>query len=95
VRSGGCGGIWRGRCTGRSGEGGGSLWVATTALAYGADVWARILAGCDRTVVAELLGMMLLLVTPDSVVDGGVWAPDAAAADGLSWGSADGCGADF
>ena len=32
---------------------------------------------------------------PDSFADGGVWAPDAAADDGLSGDSGDGGGSDF
>jgi hypothetical protein len=41
--------------------------VAALALGYGAEAWSRILGGCDRNVVAELLGLMLL-VTPGWVM---------------------------
>jgi hypothetical protein len=40
--------------------------VAATALGYGATAWSRILSAADRIVVAQLLGMMLL-VTPNWV----------------------------
>jgi hypothetical protein len=35
--------------------------VGAIALGYGAEAWRRILAGVQRNVVAQLLGMMLLL----------------------------------
>jgi hypothetical protein len=35
----------------------------------GEEAWARILAGCDRVMVAELLGMMLVVV-PEWVAQG-------------------------
>jgi hypothetical protein len=38
--------------------------VAALALGYGAAAWSRIIGATDRNVVAELLGMMLLVV-PD------------------------------
>lgn len=43
--------------------------VASLALGYGASAWSRILGAADRNVVAELLGMMLLVV-PEWVRDG-------------------------
>jgi hypothetical protein len=36
--------------------------VAAMALAYGAEAWGRILQAADRVVVAELLGLMLVVV---------------------------------
>jgi hypothetical protein len=41
--------------------------VAALALGYGAVAWSRILGATDRNVVADLLGMMLL-VTPEWVM---------------------------
>ena len=43
--------------------------VATTALAYGAAAWARILQAADRVVVARLLGQMAI-VCPRWVANG-------------------------
>jgi hypothetical protein len=40
--------------------------VAALALGYGSAAWSRILGATDRNVVADLLGMMLL-VTPEWV----------------------------
>ena len=34
--------------------------MANLALGYGAMAWARILAGAERVVVAELLGLMAM-----------------------------------
>jgi hypothetical protein len=36
--------------------------VAATAMAYGSEAWGRILGGCDRVVVARLLGLMMTVV---------------------------------
>jgi hypothetical protein len=36
--------------------------MAARTLAYGAEAWGRILAGCDRVVVAELLGLVVAVV---------------------------------
>jgi hypothetical protein len=41
--------------------------VAALALGYGSAAWSRILGTADRNVVAQLLGMMLL-VTPEWVM---------------------------
>jgi hypothetical protein len=35
--------------------------VAATALGFGGEAWARILAAADRVVVARLLGMMAIV----------------------------------
>jgi DNA-binding phage protein len=35
--------------------------VAATAIGYGAEAWARILAAADRVVVARLLGLMAIV----------------------------------
>ncbi len=35
--------------------------VAATALGFGSEAWARILAATDRVVVARLLGMMAIM----------------------------------
>jgi hypothetical protein len=43
--------------------------MAAMAMAYGSEAWVRILGGCDRVVVAQLLGLMLL-VTPEWFSDG-------------------------
>jgi hypothetical protein len=43
--------------------------VAATAIGYGAEAWARILAAADRVVVARLLGLMMA-VCPGWVRDG-------------------------
>ena len=40
--------------------------VAATALGFGGEAWARILAATDRVVVAKLLGMMMSVI-PDWV----------------------------
>jgi hypothetical protein len=36
--------------------------VAASALGYGAVTWTRILAAADRTVVARLLGLMMVVI---------------------------------
>jgi hypothetical protein len=36
--------------------------VAATAIGFGGEAWARILAGAERRVVARLLGLMLSVV---------------------------------
>jgi hypothetical protein len=36
--------------------------VAATAIGFGSEAWARILAGAERRVVAELLGMMAIML---------------------------------
>jgi hypothetical protein len=36
--------------------------VANLAIGFGAEAWARILAGAERGVVAELLGLMAIIV---------------------------------
>jgi hypothetical protein len=36
--------------------------VAAIALGFGAEAWARMLAGAERRVVAELLGQLLSVV---------------------------------
>ena len=43
--------------------------MAATALGFGGEAWARILAAADRVVVAKLLGMMAIVV-PEWVSDG-------------------------
>jgi hypothetical protein len=43
--------------------------VAATALGYGGEAWARILAGAERRVVAQLLGCMAI-VCPGWVAEG-------------------------
>jgi hypothetical protein len=43
--------------------------VAATALGFGGEAWARILAGAKRRVVAELLGLMAMVV-PEWVCEG-------------------------
>ena len=47
--------------------------MANLALGYGAMAWARILAGAERRVVAELLGLMAIVV-PEWVSEGVVGA---------------------
>ena len=43
--------------------------VAATALGYGGEAWARILAATDRVVVALLLGLMAMVV-PEWIAEG-------------------------
>jgi transcriptional regulator with XRE-family HTH domain len=43
--------------------------VAATAIGFGSEAWARILAGADRVVVARLLGCMAI-VLPEWVAEG-------------------------
>jgi hypothetical protein len=49
-----------------------------------------------KSLVTEDLGILAVQErNADSVIDGGVWAPDAAAGNGLSGDSGDGGGAGF